>query len=51
VSPGAVVRLLRVDDARELAEVLRAERAFMAPWEPSRPGAYLTTCIGCRRAR
>ncbi len=42
MSPGAVTRLLRVDDAGELAEVLRAERTFMAPWEPVRDDAYFT---------
>jgi ribosomal-protein-alanine N-acetyltransferase len=42
VSSGAVTRLLRVDDARELAEVLVAERAFMAPWEPVRDDAFFT---------
>lgn len=37
-----VTRPLSVDDVPELTAVLVRERAFMAPWEPSRDDAYFT---------
>ena len=39
---SARTRLLSVDDAAEVAEVLAAERAFMAPYEPVRADAFYT---------
>ena len=38
----AATRLVRVDDASRLAELLRDNRAFLAPWEPIRPEAFFT---------
>jgi ribosomal-protein-alanine N-acetyltransferase len=35
-------RLFAVDDAPVLAALLRANRDFLAPWEPKRPEAYFT---------
>lgn len=35
-------RLVRVDDAPRLAQLLRANREFLAPWEPIRPEAFFT---------
>jgi ribosomal-protein-alanine N-acetyltransferase len=35
-------RLLTLDDAPVLAEVLRADREFQAPWSPIRPERYFT---------
>jgi [ribosomal protein S5]-alanine N-acetyltransferase len=37
-----VTRLLEREDATELAAVLAANRAFMAPWEPVRDDRYFT---------
>jgi ribosomal-protein-alanine N-acetyltransferase len=37
-----VTRLLEREDAAELAAVLAANRAFMAPWEPVRDDRYFT---------
>lgn len=39
---GARTRLLAVADAEEVARVLSAERAFMAPYEPARSDAFYT---------
>jgi ribosomal-protein-alanine N-acetyltransferase len=35
-------RLLRIDDAPELAQLLTGNREFLAPWDPVRPDAYFT---------
>ena len=35
-------RLVRIDDAARLADLLRDNRAFLAPWEPIRPEAFFT---------
>lgn len=37
-----VTRLLVLDDAPGLAEVLLANRDFLAPWQPNRPDEYFT---------
>jgi ribosomal-protein-alanine N-acetyltransferase len=37
-----VCRLISLDDARALAELLRVNRAFLAPWEPLRSEEYFT---------
>ena len=36
------VRVLTVDDARRLAELVSANREFLAPWEPRRSPQYFT---------
>lgn len=36
-------RLVTVKDASLLADLLRVNREFLAPWEPSRPDAFFTT--------
>lgn len=41
--PYAVTRLVSLEDAPLLAEVLRENREFMAPWEPTREDDYFTT--------
>ncbi len=46
-SPGetvvvAVTRLLTVEDASVLSELLRRNRAFLAPWQPLRPNSFYT---------
>jgi ribosomal-protein-alanine N-acetyltransferase len=38
----AVTRLLAVDDAPVLRELLRRNRAFLAPWQPLRPDDFYT---------
>ncbi len=38
----AVTRALAVDDAPALADVLTANRDFLAPWQPDRPDRYFT---------
>jgi ribosomal-protein-alanine N-acetyltransferase len=35
-------RLVTIDDAKDLAQLLRANRAFLAPWEPLRNESYFT---------
>jgi [ribosomal protein S5]-alanine N-acetyltransferase len=35
-------RLITIDDARALAELLQRNREFLAPWEPIRPEDYFT---------
>ena len=35
-------RLITLDDAPALAELVRANRAFLAPWEPQRDEVYFT---------
>lgn len=37
-----VTRLASVDDAEELTSVLRANREFLAPWDPARAESYFT---------
>ncbi len=37
-----ICRLISMDDARPLAELLRANRAFLAPWEPLRSEEYFS---------
>ena len=36
-------RLVDTSDADEVAELLAANRAFLAPWDPVRPDEYYTT--------
>jgi [ribosomal protein S5]-alanine N-acetyltransferase len=38
----SVTRLVRLEDAPALAELLRVNREFMAPWEPVRGEEYFT---------
>jgi [ribosomal protein S5]-alanine N-acetyltransferase len=38
----AVTRPLLLDDAPSLADVLQANRDFLAPWQPNRPDQYFT---------
>lgn len=35
-------RLVTIDDAPALAALLRANREFLAPWEPDRPDSFFT---------
>jgi ribosomal-protein-alanine N-acetyltransferase len=44
----SVTRLFTLDDAAVLADLLRANRAFLAPWEPIRAEDYFT--VGGQRA-
>jgi ribosomal-protein-alanine N-acetyltransferase len=37
-----VIRLVTLDDAAELARVTRANRSFLAPWEPHRDESFYT---------
>jgi ribosomal-protein-alanine N-acetyltransferase len=37
-----VTRLLTVEDASVLSELLRRNRAFLAPWQPLRPNRFYT---------
>jgi hypothetical protein len=41
--PGVSTRLVSVADAAAMADLLRANRDFLAPWEPVRPDDYFTT--------
>jgi [ribosomal protein S5]-alanine N-acetyltransferase len=41
-STGLPTRLATVDDVPALAELLRVNRDFLAPWEPVRDDAYFT---------
>ena len=38
----ATIRLVAVEDAVALAELVRDNRAFLAPWDPIRPDDYFT---------
>ncbi|GAA2383788.1 ribosomal protein S5-alanine N-acetyltransferase [Streptomyces glaucosporus] len=38
----SVTRIASVGDAEALADQVRANRAFLAPWEPARSDAYFT---------
>jgi ribosomal-protein-alanine N-acetyltransferase len=38
-----MTRLVAVDDATALAELLTANRKFLAPWQPARPDDFFTT--------
>src|SRR4051812_7647699 len=38
----AAARLVSLDDAQELAALLRTNREFLAPWEPVRSEGYFT---------
>jgi ribosomal-protein-alanine N-acetyltransferase len=38
----AVTRLIPVNDAPVLSELLRHNRAFLAPWQPLRPDGFYT---------
>lgn len=40
--PPAVPRLVRMEDAEVLAELVRSNREFKAPWDPIRPEHYFT---------
>ena len=37
-----MIRLVRSEDAEVLAELVRADRAFLAPWEPARAEDFFT---------
>ena len=39
---STTARLVTLDDAPVLAELLRVNRDFLAPWEPIRPQEYVT---------
>lgn len=39
---AATTRLIELGDAAEVAELLRANREFLAPWDPVRPDEYFT---------
>lgn len=43
-----ITRLITVDDAPALTELVRRNREFLAPWEPLRDDAYFT--VGVQRA-
>ena len=36
----SITRLMRVDDAEALAELLTVNREFLAPWNPIQPEGY-----------
>ena len=38
-----VIRLITVEDATALADLLRVSREFLAPWQPIRPDEFFTT--------
>jgi ribosomal-protein-alanine N-acetyltransferase len=38
----SVTRLLTIDDVPAIAELYRAHRDFLAPWEPARPETFYT---------
>lgn len=38
----ATIRLIAVEDALPLAELLQVNREFLAPWDPVRPEEYFT---------
>ena len=38
----STIRLIGLDDAEPLAELLRVNRDFLAPWEPVRSATYFT---------
>jgi ribosomal-protein-alanine N-acetyltransferase len=38
----ATTRLIALEDARPLAELVQVNREFLAPWEPVRPDEYFT---------
>lgn len=38
----AATRLITIDDAPALAELVNESRAFLAPWEPIRPESFFT---------
>jgi ribosomal-protein-alanine N-acetyltransferase len=44
-------RLLTPEDAPAIAELLRVNRAFLAPWQPRRSDAYFTDEVQDRAAR
>ena len=44
-----IIRLVTVEDAPVLADLLRVNRTFLAPWQPIRPDGFFTT-DGQRRA-
>jgi [ribosomal protein S5]-alanine N-acetyltransferase len=43
ISPVPDIRLVTVEDAPVLANLLRVNREFLAPWEPIRPDEFFTT--------
>lgn len=45
----STIRLITAEDALPLAELLRSNREFLAPWDPIRPEEYFTA-DGQRRA-
>lgn len=44
----ATTRLIAIEDAPLLAELLQRNREFLAPWEPIRPDDYFTAPGQCR---
>jgi hypothetical protein len=54
VQPGAMMRTMRttrliaVEDARALADLLQLNREFLAQWDPIRPEDYFTAEGQCR---
>jgi ribosomal-protein-alanine N-acetyltransferase len=43
MTPMPMIRLVAVDDAQVLAELLTANREFLAPWQPTRADDFFTT--------
>jgi hypothetical protein len=39
----SMIRLVTIDDAPVLANLLTANRKFLAPWQPTRAEAFFTT--------
>lgn len=48
-TPSGVTRLLRPGDEHELAELYRANRDFLRPFEPARPESFFTPAAQRRR--
>ncbi|MDJ0358119.1 GNAT family protein [Paenarthrobacter sp. PH39-S1] len=46
-----VTRLITLDDAPAMAELLRLNQAFLAPWEPLRDASYFTVDGQCDEIR
>jgi ribosomal-protein-alanine N-acetyltransferase len=49
LTSGPTTRVIALEDAPELAELVRVNRDFLAPWDPIRPDEYFTE-DGQRRA-
>jgi hypothetical protein len=41
-----VTRLITIDDAGDLAELVRVNREFLAPWDPVRDAEFFTVPVG-----